>query len=48
MKHEEIIVEQLKQEASEHAHKEQVRFKIPPPEEIKDRNYSLRPDLETG
>lgn len=38
----------MKREEAEAAHKEQVRFKIPPPPEIKDKPYSLRPDLETG
>lgn len=48
MQHEQIILKELKDEQPEHTHKEEVKFKIPPPPEIKDKNYSLRPDLETG
>jgi hypothetical protein len=48
LQHEEICVEKVKPEQKEANHREQVRFKIPPPQEIKDKNYSLRPDIETG
>jgi len=48
MQHEQIIVKEVKDELLEHNHKEEVKFKIPPPPEIKDKNYSLRPDIETG
>ena len=48
LQHEEIQVDEVKPEEKETTHREQVRFKIPPPQEIKDKNYSLRPDIETG
>jgi len=48
MQHEQIIVKEVKDELLEHNHKEEVKFKIPPPQEIKDKNYSLRADIETG
>jgi hypothetical protein len=28
--------------------KEEVKFKIPPPQEIKSKSYSLKPDIMTG
>ena len=39
---------EIKQEVQESPHKEEVKFKIPPPPEIKDKSYSLRPDIEMG
>jgi hypothetical protein len=48
VQHEEMEVVEVREELLEHSHREEVRFKIPPPQEITDKAYSLRPDLETG
>ncbi|CAM6005263.1 unnamed protein product [Sphagnum balticum] len=48
LQHEEIVVEEVKKETTEAVHKEQVRFKIPPPVDIVHKSYSLKPDMATG
>lgn len=48
LQHEQLVIGDIKEEEPDHHHKEEVEFKIPPPQEIKDKTYSLRPDIETG
>ena len=45
---EELIVSNSKPEQPDHLAKEKVKFKIPPPQEIKTQQYSLKPDTVTG
>lgn len=45
---EEVIAKNSKEEQTDHLAKEKVKFKIPPPQEIKTQSYSLKPDTVTG
>ena len=48
LRHEEITMEEKKKTQPEAAHKQEVKFKIPPPQEIQKKTYSLHPDMATG